>query len=95
MPPERSQLARWFGRNGFLVLVVSFAMALGLAQVWLERAFHPPFLVFGVAAAISVAALFALVVAVLRLRQPLSDLRFRWLTRGVDRAVKRARNWWR
>jgi len=79
MPPERSQLARWFRRNWFLVLVVSFAMVLGLGQMWLERAFHPPLLVLGAAATISVVALFGLVFIVLHLRQPLSDIRYRWL----------------
>jgi len=88
MPPERSQLARWFVRNWFLVLVVSFAMALGLTQIWLERAFHPPFLVLVATGSIFVAALFGFAYAVLRLGQPLSDLRYRWLTRRIDRLMR-------
>jgi len=88
MTPERSQLARWSGRNWLLVLVVSFAMALGLTQIWLERAFHPPFLVPVATGAIFVAALFGFAYAVLRLGQPLAELRYRWLTRRVDRLMR-------
>lgn len=88
MPHDRSRFAEWLRREWFLVLVVSFAMVLGLAQVLIERAFRPPVLVLVAAGAISVAAWFGFVCAVLGLRQRLYDLRYRWLTRGVDRAMR-------
>ena len=91
MPPERSQLARWFGREWLLVLVVSFAMVLALSQLWLDRASHPQLLVLEAAGAISLAALFGFVYALLRLGQPLYDLGYCWLTRGVDGAMKKTR----
>lgn len=90
MPLDRPKIPRWLGREWFTVLVLSCAMVLGLAQVWLERAFHPPVLVLVATGAFCVAAWVAFIYVVLRLRQPLHDLKYRWITRGVDRAMRQA-----
>jgi small basic protein len=90
MPQQPSQLGQWFRRNWFLALVISFALALGLIQFWLQWEFRPRLVVTGIITAVSVAVLLGFVLAVLRLRQPLADMRYRWLTREVDRAVRGA-----
>lgn len=92
MAQEHSQRGAWLVRNWFLVLVVSFAVLLGAIQFWVERAFHPPLLITGVVSVVSIAALFGLVLGVLRLRRPFADLRYRWLTRDVSRAMKQTKH---
>ena len=91
MPLERSQLVRWLRRNWFLVVVLSFAMSLALVQAWVQWTFHPPLIVDGAVAIVALATLFVFVLVVLRLRRPLAEMRYRWLTRRVDRAMNEAR----
>jgi hypothetical protein len=67
---------------------VSFAVVLGLIQFWLQWAFRPPLLITGIVGAVSIAALLGFVLALLYVRRPIADLRYRWLTRDVDRAIK-------
>jgi hypothetical protein len=96
VPRERTQPWRWFRRNLFVVLVASFAVALGLGQLWFHLEVRPGRVAATVAAVAAVASLVALLVfAVIvmlvpgRLRRLLRDVRYRWLTRGVDRAMRR------
>jgi hypothetical protein len=88
MPQERSQLGQWLRRNWFLTLIVCFALVLGLLQFWLQWALRPPLVITGIIGAVSVAALLGFVIALLHLRRPFADMRYRWLTRDVDRATK-------
>jgi hypothetical protein len=93
VPRERTQPWRWFRRSGFVVLVVSFAIALGLAQLWFHLEVRPGRVAAAVAAVASLVALLVFAVIVMlvpgRLRRLLRDVRYRWLTRGVDRAMRR------
>lgn len=89
MPLQRAQLRRCLQRNGFLLLVVSFALLLELVQIWIQRVFHLPILVTGLLAVVAIAALFGWILLILRLRQPLADVRYRWLARGVNRTMRK------
>ena len=80
---------RWAGRNWFIGVVVTVAALLALAQVWLRLAFDLPLIALAAVAGCAVAAFIAFVLSVLRLRRTWADLRYRWLTRQVDRAMKR------
>ena len=89
MRQERSELAQWLYRNWFLVSVWSAAAMLAVVEMWVQLTFHPPLVVTLTMGAICFAALVAFAVLLLRLRRPVADLRYRWQTRDVDRAMKR------
>ncbi len=90
---ERVQPLRWLRRNWFVVLVVSFAVALGLGQLWFHRAVAPGPAAAAVDAIGSLAALVVFAVLLLvvpsKFRRRMRDLRYRWTTRAVDRAMRR------
>ena len=90
MPLKRAQHRRSVRRDWFLPLVVSFAVLLGVVQVGIQWVFHPPILVSGVLAVVAFAAWCGSILLVLRLGRPLTEMRYRWLTRDVDRAMRKA-----
>lgn len=95
MPLEPSQLRKWVQRNWFLTLVVSFALLLELGQIWIQRVFHLSIFFTGVLAVVAIAALVGWILLILRRRQPLADVRYRLLTRGVNRAMRKTGHWLR
>jgi hypothetical protein len=89
MPLPYTKLRGYVQRNWFLTLVVSFALVLELLQIWIQRVFHLSILFTGVLAVIAIAAVLAWILLILRLRQPFTDARYRWLTRDVNRAMRK------
>ena len=90
MPLKAPHLLRWLGRNWFIVAVIAAALALGAVQLWVHLTFRPPWLIGGlisVAAIVLLLGFVWLLLALHSLRRPLADLRYRWLTRDVDRLM--------
>lgn len=89
MPRQHEKLRNRMQRDWFLTLVVSFALLLAVAQVWIQRAFDPPIVVSRLLGAVNIAALLGWILLLLRLRQPSTDMKYRWASRNMDRAMRK------
>jgi hypothetical protein len=79
----------------YLLVAMPMATALAAGELAWFRATHPPLVHIAVVAALALVATSAFIVSLVwlhvKVRGPLRNLRYRWLTRDVDRRMKSAR----